>query len=266
MNGDSALNRLPIDSVPQHVGIIMDGNGRWAQARGWPRMAGHKAGVDNIQPVLEACVEFGIKALSIYAFSTENWRRPPDEVQGLMRLLGLTIQRQLNELHRNGVKIVHSGRLEGIDKHLQKQILNALEVTKNNTRITLNVAFNYGGRAEIADAVQSIMRAGIKAEDVTEALIGQHLYIPNLPDPDLIIRTGGDRRMSNFLLWQAAYAEFYLTATQWPDFGPDELYRALQDYAGRQRRFGGVIDTDDKVVSGSAKAGQTPSPSSKSHA
>jgi len=240
LHGDSATQRTPLANVPQHVGIIMDGNGRWAQARGWPRMAGHKAGVDNIQPILESCVEFGVKALSIYAFSTENWRRPPDEVQGLMRLLGLTIQRQLNELHKNGVKIVHSGRLEGIDKHLQEQILRALEVTKNNTRITLNVAFNYGGRAEIVDAVQSIMRAGTPAGEVTEALIGQHLYIPNLPDPDLIIRTGGDRRMSNFLLWQAAYAEFYLTATQWPDFGPDELYQALMDYSGRKRTFGAV--------------------------
>ena len=242
MNGEDSSKRAPLLSVPQHVGIIMDGNGRWAQARGWPRMAGHKAGVDNIQPILESCVEFGIKALSIYAFSTENWRRPPDEVQGLMRLLGLTIQRQLNELHKNGVKIVHSGRLEGIDAHLQKQILRALEVTKNNSRITLNVAFNYGGRAEIVDAVHSIMQSGIAPEQVTEELISQHLYIPNLPDPDLIIRTGGDRRMSNFLLWQAAYAEFYLTPTQWPDFGPDELYRALQDFSGRQRRFGGVIE------------------------
>ncbi len=240
MNGENGSKRAPLLSVPRHVGIIMDGNGRWAQARGWPRMAGHKAGVDNIQPMLESCVEFGVRTLSIFAFSTENWRRPQDEVQGLMRLLGLTIQRQLNELHKNGVKIVHSGRLEGIDSHLQKQILRALEVTKDNTRITLNVAFNYGGRAEIVDAVRSVMQSGIAPEEVTEELISQHLYIPNLPDPDLIIRTGGDRRMSNFLLWQAAYAEFYLTPTQWPDFGPDELYRALQDYSGRQRRFGGL--------------------------
>lgn len=227
----------------------MDGNGRWAQARGLPRLAGHRAGVDNIKRILEECVRHGIQVLSIYAFSTENWRRPPDEVKGLMRLLGLTIQRQLNELNRNGVRIVHSGRLEGIDPNLQRQVLNALEVTRNNSRITLNVAFNYGGRAEILDAVCTIMRAGIPPEALTEELLSQHLYVGSLPDPDLIIRTGGEWRLSNFLLWQAAYAEYYQTPTFWPEFDEDELYRALEVYSGRQRRFGGVVPQNSAAPS-----------------
>ena len=241
MSSQPFEQRPQLSSVPRHVGIIMDGNGRWAQNRGLPRLAGHRAGVDNIKRILESCVEFGVEVLSIYAFSTENWRRPPDEVTGLMRLLGLTIQRQLGDLNRNGVKIVHSGRLEGIDPQLQRQVRNALEVTKNNSRIILNVAFNYGGRAEILDAVRRIMQEGIAPENVTEELLSHHLYVADLPDPDLIIRTGGEWRLSNFLLWQAAYAEYYQTPTFWPDFNEDELYRALATYAGRQRRFGGVV-------------------------
>jgi undecaprenyl diphosphate synthase len=219
----------------------MDGNGRWAQSRGLPRLAGHRAGVDNIKRILEASVQHGVEVLSIYAFSTENWRRPPDEVKGLMRLLGLTIQRQLSELNRNGVRIVHSGRLEGIDPHLQQQVLNALEVTRNNNRITLNVAFNYGGRAEILDAVRRIIREGVPPDEVTEEMLSHHLYVADLPDPDLIIRTGGEWRLSNFLLWQAAYAEYYQTSTYWPDFDEEELFTALEAYSHRQRRFGGVV-------------------------
>jgi undecaprenyl diphosphate synthase len=229
-----------ITAVPRHLGIIMDGNGRWAQNRGLPRLAGHRAGVDNIKRILEACVQNGIEVLSIYAFSTENWRRPPDEVQGLMRLLGITIQRQLNELNRNGVRIVHSGRLEGIDPHLQRQVLRALEVTRANSRIILNVAFNYGGRAEILDAVRRIMREGIAPEALTEEMLSHYLYVADLPDPDLIIRTGGEWRLSNFLLWQAAYAEYYQTPCFWPDFDEQELTKALVAYSARQRRFGGV--------------------------
>lgn len=231
--------------TPRHLGIIMDGNGRWAQARGLPRLAGHRAGVDNIRRVLTACVEHGIQALSIYAFSTENWRRPLDEVQGLMRLLGLTIQRQLDELNRNGVKIVHSGRLEGIHPHLQEQVKRALEVTKNNDRITLNVAFNYGGRAEILDALRRIIAEGVPPEAVTEEMVSHHLYVAGLPDPDLIVRTGGEWRLSNFLLWQAAYAEYYTTPRYWPDFDENELYLALESYSQRERRFGGVVQRNN---------------------
>lgn len=231
-----------ITSVPYHIGIIMDGNGRWAQARGLPRPAGHQAGVDNVRRILEHCVRRGVKVLSLYAFSTENWQRPPDEVSGLMRLLGLTIQRQLKELNRNGVRILHSGRMEGINKHLQKQILNALEVTKNNERIILNVAFNYGGRAEILDAVRHIIEDGIAPEALTEETISSYMYTSGLPDPDLIVRTGGEWRLSNFLIWQAAYAEYYTTPTFWPDFDEGELDRALIEYSRRERRFGRVLN------------------------
>jgi undecaprenyl diphosphate synthase len=234
-------NHEPLPAIPYHIGIIMDGNGRWAQARGLPRLAGHQAGVDNIQRILESAVEHGIKVLTIYAFSTENWRRPPDEVTGLMRLLGLTIQRQLNELNRNGVRILHSGRMEGISEHLQRQIRRAIEVTKDNDRITLNVAFNYGGRAEIMDGIRRVIADGIDPATLTEELFSQYLY-HDLPDPDLIIRTGGEWRLSNFLIWQAAYAEYYTTPTFWPDFDEEELYKALLEYNHRERRFGRVLN------------------------
>ena len=232
----------PISPVPYHVGIIMDGNGRWAKRRGLPRQMGHRAGVNNIQPVLEGCVEFGVKVLTIYAFSTENWHRPPEEVSGLMQLLGYTIRRRLSELHKNGVQIRHSGRLEGINPELQEQIRHALEVTKNNDRIILNVAFNYGGRSEILDAVRQVIRDGIDPDELTEEVFSRYLYTGDLPDPDLIIRTGGEYRLSNFLIWQAAYSEYYTTPTYWPDFDKDELYKALAEYAARERRFGRVPD------------------------
>jgi undecaprenyl diphosphate synthase len=230
-----------ITAVPHHLGIIMDGNGRWAKARGLPRVAGHQAGVDNMRRILEHCVQREVKVLSIYAFSTENWGRPPEEVSGLMRLLGLTIQRQLNDLNKNGVRILHSGRMEGINPQLQKQILHALEVTRNNERITLNVAFNYGGRAEIVDAVRHLIQDGVRPEDLSEKLLSSYLYTANLPDPDLVIRTGGEWRLSNFLIWQAAYAEYYTTPTYWPDFDEAELDKALIEYNRRERRFGRVL-------------------------
>jgi undecaprenyl diphosphate synthase len=228
--------------IPYHIGIIMDGNGRWAQARGLPRLAGHQAGVDNIQQILEESVRLGIKVLTIYAFSTENWHRPPEEVSGLMRLLGLTIQRQLRELNKNGVRILHSGRMEGINLHLQKQIRHAIDVTSANDRITLNVAFNYGGRAEILDAARRIIKDGVDPADLTEELFSKYLY-HDLPDPDLIIRTGGEWRLSNFLIWQAAYAEYYTTPTFWPDFDAAELDKAIAEYNLRERRFGRVLNT-----------------------
>ncbi len=234
------MDETELTRIPYHVGIIMDGNGRWAQARGLPRLMGHRAGTENIRRVLEGCVEFGIKVLTIYAFSTENWARPPEEVQGLMRLLNETIQRQLPELHRNGVQIRHSGRLSGIDPFLQEQIRSAVELTQNNDRIILNVAFNYGGRAEILDAIRSLMTDGVCPEELTEELFSRYLYTGGLPDPDLIIRTGGEYRLSNFLIWQAAYAEYYATPTFWPDFDKEELRKALIEYARRERRFGKV--------------------------
>jgi undecaprenyl diphosphate synthase len=229
-----------ITRVPNHVGIIMDGNGRWAQARGLPRLAGHRAGAENIRRVLRAATEYGLEVLTIYAFSTENWDRPPDEVAGLMNLLGEVIRRETKELHANGVCIRHSGRLEGIAPQLAQQIQNAVALTCHNQRITLNVAFNYGGRAEIVDAVRQIMADGHSAEAVTEDLISQYLYTGGLPDPDLIIRTGGEWRLSNFLIWQAAYAEYYATPVFWPDFDEAELAKALEAYSQRERRFGKV--------------------------
>lgn len=226
--------------VPNHVGIIMDGNGRWAQARGLPRLAGHKAGTENIRRILTAATELGIRVLTIYAFSTENWGRPPDEVSGLMTLLGQVIRRETKSLHANGVCIRHSGRLEGIAPNLAQQIQDAISLTCNNQRITLNVAFNYGGRAEIIDAVRHIMRDGHAPEAVTEKLLSDYLYTGGLPDPDLIIRTGGEYRLSNFLLWQSAYAEYYATPTFWPEFDELELAAALVEYNQRERRFGKV--------------------------
>jgi undecaprenyl diphosphate synthase len=238
----SLAERYPeIARVPQHVAIIMDGNGRWARARGLPRLAGHKAGTDNIRRVLRAATEFGIGGLTIYAFSTENWSRPPDEVSGLMHLLGEVIERELQDLHANGVRICHSGRLEGISPRLQEQIRQAVEYTRNNRQILLNVAFNYGGRAEIVDAIKAIMKSGYTADDITEELISRYLYTHDMPDPDLIVRTGGEYRLSNFLLWQAAYAEYYATPTFWPDFDEAELARAVVAFNQRERRFGKVL-------------------------
>ncbi len=230
----------PLQSVPYHVGIIMDGNGRWAQRRGLPRMAGHRAGTENIRRTLTACVEFGVKMLTIYAFSTENWKRPEDEVKGLMIIFAQVIDRELGELHRQGVQLRHVGRLEGISASLKAKVQRAIDLTKNNERIILNVAFNYGGRAEIVDAVRGIIRAGIPADEVTEEIISRYLYTADCPDPDLIVRTSGEFRTSNFLLWQAAYAEYYVTPTYWPDFDRDELYQALLAYSQRDRRFGEV--------------------------
>ena len=230
----------PLQRAPYHVGIIMDGNGRWAQRRGLPRLAGHRAGTENIRRTLTACVEFGVKMITIYAFSTENWKRPEDEVKGLMTIFAQVIDRELDELHRQGVQLRHVGRLEGISEGLKAKVYRAIDLTKSNDRIILNVAFNYGGRAEIVDAVRDIIRAGIPADEVTEEIISRHLYTADCPDPDLIIRTSGEFRTSNFLLWQAAYAEYYVTPTHWPDFDKNELYQALLAYSQRDRRFGEV--------------------------
>lgn len=229
-----------LSKIPRHVAIIMDGNGRWAKSRGLPRLAGHRAGTENIKPVLEACIEVGVKVLTIYAFSTENWARPEGEVQGLFRIMADVISRESRRLHANGVQVRHIGRLEGVSDRLKKAILNAVELTKNNSKITLNVAFNYGGRAEILDAVRRIIADGVVPQDVDEQLFQRYLYTADQPDPDLVIRTGGEMRLSNYLIWQAAYAEYYSTPVYWPDFSKEELINALQVYGQRQRRFGKV--------------------------
>ncbi len=233
--------QLP-ERIPPHVAIIMDGNGRWARARGLPRLAGHRAGVDNLRRVIEAAVEFGIGYLTIYAFSTENWSRPPDEVRGLLNILDEVIDRELEELNRNGVCLRHIGRLERLDPALQVKVQKAIDLTRDNRKLVLNIAWNYGGRDEIVYALQQILRQGARPEEVDEALISRHLFTAGSPDPDLVVRTSGELRTSNFLIWQAAYAEWYVTPTLWPDFGRDELLAALVEYAGRERRFGGVPD------------------------
>jgi len=226
--------------IPQHVAIIMDGNGRWAQGRGLPRLMGHRAGMENVRPILQACSDFGIKILTIYAFSTENWSRPRSEVFGLMRLLREAIDREAESLHRNDVQVRHIGRLAGLSPQLARSIRRTTELTKDNHRITLNVAFNYGGRAEILDAVRRLIATGVPEQEITEELFSRQLYTSCQPDPDLIIRTGGEMRLSNFLIWQAAYAEYYATPVYWPEFSREELRRALHAYAQRERRFGKV--------------------------
>ena len=233
---------IPADRIPRHVAIIMDGNGRWAIQRGLPRLAGHRAGTENLRRVIRSTVEFGIKYLTIYAFSTENWGRPPEEVQGLMRILEDVIDKELNELHKEGVQLRHIGRLERLAPTLQEKVLDAMDLTKNNDRLIMNIAFNYGGRDEIVQAIQRIIKDGIPAADVTDELVGRYLYTAGVPDPDLIIRTSGELRVSNFLIWQAAYSEWYITPTFWPDFNKEEYRRALETFAQRDRRFGGVSE------------------------
>ncbi len=228
------------ESVPTHVAIIMDGNGRWAGRRGLPRVAGHRAGTENIKRIIEAAVEHNVKVLTLYAFSTENWKRPAEEVRGLMSILLQMIDREAENLHRNGVQVRHVGSLEGLDGRLQERIRYAVDLTRGNDRLILNVAFNYGGRAEIAEAVRRIVRNGTPAEAITEELISSYLYTAGVPDPDLIIRTAGEMRLSNFLLWQAAYAEYWSTPVFWPDFGKEEFHEAIIEYGRRLRKFGAL--------------------------
>ncbi|MCY3833994.1 MAG: isoprenyl transferase [Chloroflexi bacterium] len=243
-NGREVRVLPPLARTPEHVAIIMDGNGRWARARALPRSAGHRQGTDNLRRIIRAAVEFGLRIMTIYAFSTENWSRPRREVLLLMRILEMVIDRELQELHDEGVQIRHIGELEGISARLAQKVMEACEYTRHNQRLILNVAFNYGGRDEIVRAVQNIVRAGIAADDITESTINSYMYTSDLPDPDLIIRTSGESRLSNFLIWQGAYSEIYTTETYWPDFGREALYEALVEYGSRRRRFG---KTDDQI-------------------
>ncbi|MCJ7435482.1 MAG: isoprenyl transferase [Anaerolineales bacterium] len=231
---------IPPEKIPRHVAMIMDGNGRWAISRGLPRLAGHKAGTENLRRVIRASVEFGVKYLTIYAFSTENWGRPPEEVKGLMYILEDVIDKELGELNKEGVQLRHIGRLERLSPTLQEKVLDAIDTTKNNDRLILNIAFNYGGRDEIVQAIQRMMKDGVPPEKVTDDLVNQYLFTAGVPDPDLIIRTSGELRVSNFMIWQAAYSEWYITPTYWPDFDKEEYRRALEDFANRDRRYGKV--------------------------
>ncbi len=227
-------------TVPGHMAIIMDGNGRWAKERGLSRQKGHRSGAENIRRVIRACGERGISTLTLYAFSTENWSRPRAEVSALIRLIPRFIKSELKELHENGVRLLHIGNLESLDPKIREQVEQAMEMTKDNTRMTVALAFSYGGRDEIAHAVRRIVRDGVRADRIDERLIASYLYTAEIGDPDLIVRTAGEMRLSNFLLWQSAYAEFYSTPAYWPDFDEQEIDRALDAYAQRVRRFGGV--------------------------
>lgn len=241
-NGEPDMTTLL--APPRHIAIIMDGNGRWAKARGLPRAEGHRQGTENLRRIIRACVEFDVKVLTIYAFSTENWRRPPLEVRLLMTILETVIDRELKELNDNGVQIRHLGRLDQIAPALQKKIQYACDFTQHNSRLILNVAFNYGGRDEIVQAIRRIVADGVTEDKIDEDLLNRYLYTGDLPDPDLVIRTSGELRLSNFLIWQAAYAEYYFTPTYWPDFDKEELRKAIIEYNRRKRRFG---MTDEQI-------------------
>ena len=234
------LGSTESSDIPRHVAIIMDGNGRWAAQRGLDRTQGHEHGTDNIRIITHAAAELGVQYLTLWAFSTENWSRPAEEVQGILRILAQAIDSETEELHRRGARLRHIGELDALDPSLRQSVLDAIELTRDNNAITLTLAFNYGGRREIVHAVQSIVREGLNPDDITEDSIRDRLYSPDLPDADLIIRTSGEYRMSNFLLWQGAHSEFFFSPKLWPDFGADDLVEAIEDYSRRERRFGAL--------------------------
>jgi undecaprenyl diphosphate synthase len=246
------LRALDADRLPQHVAIIMDGNGRWAQRRHLPRVAGHRVGTQAARTVIETCAGLGINALTLYAFSMENWRRPKAEIDFLMRLLREYLRKELPIIHRNNIRMLVIGRHDQLPDEVREDIDRAMEQTAGNTGMKLAVALNYGGRAELVDAFNRILdrvrNNGLANTPIDEELISQHLYTAGLPDPDLLIRTSGELRVSNFLLWQIAYAEIYVTETLWPDFSRAQLYTALIDFQKRERRYGGLTETRRRVM------------------
>ncbi len=257
----TSVEPLDKDKLPRHVAVIMDGNGRWARSRGLPRLAGHRAGTEALRRLIEGCVEYGIPYVTIYAFSTENWMRPAHEVRGLMYLLEEVIERQLDELDENGVRLRHIGWLDNVPNHIAEKIQEAVRQTKDNRRLTVNVAFNYGSRMEIVRAVRRIAADGIAPSDIDHDTFEAYLETAGLPDPDLVIRTSGEMRLSNFLLWQVAYSEIYCTSTLWPDFDREDLRKALIDYSQRERRFGARPESEDssRPPSGSTVSDGEPS-------
>jgi len=230
--------------IPRHVAIIMDGNGRWAQQHKLPRLSGHEAGRKSVKKVVQAAIAHGVRYLTLYAFSVENWQRPRDEVQGLMGLLRLVLREELAEMGKEGVRLRAIGRRQDLPEAVQEELTAAIENTKANTKLDLILALSYGSRVEITEAAQAIARevksGQLEAGQITEETISQHLYTRDLPDPDLLIRTSGEMRISNFMLWQISYAEIHVTPVLWPDFGKEEFAAALADYARRERRFGGI--------------------------
>jgi undecaprenyl diphosphate synthase len=243
---EQLLAQIDITRLPRHVAVIMDGNGRWAKRRYLPRVAGHRAGVEAVRATVEASARLGIEVLTLYAFSVENWKRPPFEIEALMTFLKEYLRKELENIHRNNIRFQTIGRTSALDESVQFELRSATRKTAANTGMVLNVALNYGGRVEIVDAcrrlVEKCLREGRAPETVTEAEIERHLYTANLPDPDLLIRTSGELRVSNFLLWQIAYAEIYVTRTLWPDFRRPDLFAAIIDYQKRERRYGGLTD------------------------
>jgi len=236
--------QLDMERIPEHIGIIMDGNGRWAKAKGYPRTLGHKAGVETIRRVLKEAQRLGVKYITLYAFSTENWKRPKEEVGALMKLLVQYFRSELNELHENGVVVNTIGDISKLPKECIKEIEIAKEKTKNNTGIVMNLALNYGGRDEIVRAVKSLVKDAVEGkilpEEIDEKSIERYLYTAKMPDPDMIIRPSGEQRLSNFLLWQCAYSEFWYSDINWPDFTEQDLRKAIFDFQNRDRRFGGI--------------------------
>ena len=239
MSSDDSETRRP---VPRHVALIMDGNGRWARERGLPRIAGHQAGTENIRRITTRAAELGIEFLTLWAFSTENWRRPKDEVDGILQILAQAIDSETDELHRQGARLQHIGSLDGLPPELAQSVRDAIHLTRDNTRICLTLAFNYGGRAEIVTAIQRMVADGLDAAEISEETVSHYLYTAGMPDPDLIVRTSGELRTSNFLIWQAAYSEYHFTPVYWPAFGPEDLDAAVADYLSRERRFGGLVN------------------------
>lgn len=232
---------IDLDRLPHHLAIIMDGNGRWAGKRGLGRLLGHREGYKTLRGALLNASELGIKYLTVYAFSAENWRRPAEEVAGLMKLIEQAARDELRAMHQNNVRIQVAGRVDEVPEGLRKALLHGIETTKRNTGITFTLAINYGGRAEIVDAIKDIVASGTDPEDVTEELVSAHLYNPSHPEPDLMIRTAGEMRWSNFLIWQAAYCELFVTEASWPEFSEKELLEAVKTYQGRTRKFGAVV-------------------------
>jgi undecaprenyl diphosphate synthase len=247
-NSDKLLQKKIKESgeIPTHIAIIMDGNGRWAKSRGLPRAAGHKKGVDTVRDIVEACAELGVKYLTLYTFSTENWNRPKDEVSTLMRLLLRSLKNRLSELDKNDIKLTSIGDLSSLPVEVQKQLRTDIEKTKNNKRMTLNLALSYSGRWELINAVKSISekitKGKLKTEDINEKIFSDNLTTKALPDPDLLIRTSGEFRVSNFLLWQIAYSEFVILDVYWPAFTREHLYRSIEEFQKRERRFGKVSE------------------------
>jgi undecaprenyl diphosphate synthase len=249
---EQLLGEIDFTRLPRHIAVIMDGNGRWAQRRHLPRVAGHRAGVEAVRSIVETSARLGIEALTLYAFSVENWKRPPFEIEALMTFLKEYLRKEIDNLHRNNIRFQTIGRINELDESVQFELRSAIHKTAGNTGMTLNVALNYGGRVELVDACRRLLaeclREGLAPEKITEADIERRLYTAQLPSPDLLIRTSGELRVSNFLLWQIAYTEIYVTETLWPDFRRPDLFSAIVDYQKRERRYGGLADASRRVI------------------